>query len=231
MRSSFPRFTIISRSSSIFYGTVTFAVVNGKPRLRIFANQQLDELKKKAISSIHNRMSARLKIHRDTLSRHGEHGAGDRRCGTRGQCGCTGKCEKHERRIRRSRRCSVLAMRQSPISLARNSFRPFAMGSRSKATLRFPFTISFGELICLQNERARWAGSRRQLSAGMVHQLIGLQARRSPVRPQGQGRVRGPIVASTGRRVPSAYPRLRCAPARQAILSSSRREAERHSQS
>src|SRR6266567_1811780 len=29
---------------AIFYGTVTFAVVNGKPRLRIFANQQLDEL-------------------------------------------------------------------------------------------------------------------------------------------------------------------------------------------
>jgi TonB family protein len=33
---------------SIFYGTVTFAVVNGKPRLRIFANQQLDELKKES---------------------------------------------------------------------------------------------------------------------------------------------------------------------------------------
>jgi len=31
---------------AIFYGTVTFAVANGKPRLRIFANQQLDELKK-----------------------------------------------------------------------------------------------------------------------------------------------------------------------------------------
>src|SRR5438128_8904841 len=31
---------------AIFYGTVTFAVVNGKPRLRIFSNQQLDELKK-----------------------------------------------------------------------------------------------------------------------------------------------------------------------------------------
>ncbi len=30
---------------AIFYGTVTFAVVNGKPRLRIFSNQQLDELK------------------------------------------------------------------------------------------------------------------------------------------------------------------------------------------
>src|SRR5438128_565121 len=28
---------------AIFYGTVTFAVVNGKPRLRIFANQQLVE--------------------------------------------------------------------------------------------------------------------------------------------------------------------------------------------
>jgi TonB family protein len=33
---------------AIFYGTVTFAVVNGKPRLRIFANQQLDELKKES---------------------------------------------------------------------------------------------------------------------------------------------------------------------------------------
>jgi len=31
---------------AIFYGTATFAVVHGKPRLRIFANQQLDELKK-----------------------------------------------------------------------------------------------------------------------------------------------------------------------------------------
>jgi len=33
---------------AIFYGTVTFAVVKGKPRLRIFANQQLDELKKES---------------------------------------------------------------------------------------------------------------------------------------------------------------------------------------
>ena len=31
---------------AIFYGTVKFAVVNGKPRLRIFANQQLNELDK-----------------------------------------------------------------------------------------------------------------------------------------------------------------------------------------
>ena len=31
---------------AIFYGTVKFAVVNGNPRLRIFANQQLDELDK-----------------------------------------------------------------------------------------------------------------------------------------------------------------------------------------
>ena len=31
---------------AVFYGTVTFAVVNGKPRLRILSNQQLDELKK-----------------------------------------------------------------------------------------------------------------------------------------------------------------------------------------
>lgn len=30
----------------VFYGTVTFAVVNGKPRLRIFANQQLAEVDK-----------------------------------------------------------------------------------------------------------------------------------------------------------------------------------------
>ena len=32
---------------AVFYGTVTFAVVNGKPRLRIFANQQLQETKLK----------------------------------------------------------------------------------------------------------------------------------------------------------------------------------------
>jgi TonB family protein len=31
---------------AVFYGTVKFAVVNGKPRLRIFANQQLGELDK-----------------------------------------------------------------------------------------------------------------------------------------------------------------------------------------
>jgi TonB family protein len=31
---------------AVFYGTVKFAVVNGKPRLRIFANQQLEELDK-----------------------------------------------------------------------------------------------------------------------------------------------------------------------------------------
>jgi hypothetical protein len=31
---------------AVFYGTVTFAVVNGKPRLRIFANQQLEEVDK-----------------------------------------------------------------------------------------------------------------------------------------------------------------------------------------
>ena len=33
---------------AVFYGTVTFAVVNGKPRLRIFDNQQLDEFKKES---------------------------------------------------------------------------------------------------------------------------------------------------------------------------------------
>jgi TonB family protein len=33
---------------AVFYGTATFAVVNGKPRLRVFANQQLDELKKES---------------------------------------------------------------------------------------------------------------------------------------------------------------------------------------
>jgi TonB family protein len=33
---------------AIFYGTVKFAVVNGKPRLRIFANQQLEELDKES---------------------------------------------------------------------------------------------------------------------------------------------------------------------------------------
>jgi hypothetical protein len=31
---------------AIFYGTVKFAVVNGKPRLRIFSNQQLEEVDK-----------------------------------------------------------------------------------------------------------------------------------------------------------------------------------------
>jgi hypothetical protein len=33
---------------AVFYGTVKFAVVNGKPRLRIFANQQLDQLDKES---------------------------------------------------------------------------------------------------------------------------------------------------------------------------------------
>lgn len=33
---------------AVFYGTVTFANVNGKPRLRIFCNQQLEEVKKEA---------------------------------------------------------------------------------------------------------------------------------------------------------------------------------------
>jgi Gram-negative bacterial TonB protein C-terminal len=32
----------------LFYGTVTFTVVNGKPRLRIFANQETAELKKES---------------------------------------------------------------------------------------------------------------------------------------------------------------------------------------
>ena len=31
-----------------FYGTVVFSIVHGKPRLRIFSNQQLDELKKES---------------------------------------------------------------------------------------------------------------------------------------------------------------------------------------
>jgi hypothetical protein len=33
---------------AVFYGTVKFAVVNGKPRLRIFTNQQLDQLDKES---------------------------------------------------------------------------------------------------------------------------------------------------------------------------------------
>lgn len=33
---------------AIYYGTVTFAVVDGKPRLRIFSNQETEELKKEA---------------------------------------------------------------------------------------------------------------------------------------------------------------------------------------
>jgi Gram-negative bacterial TonB protein C-terminal len=32
----------------LFYGTVTFSIVNGKPRLRIFANQEAVELKKES---------------------------------------------------------------------------------------------------------------------------------------------------------------------------------------
>ena len=32
----------------LFYGTVTFSIVNGKPRLRIFANQEAGELKKES---------------------------------------------------------------------------------------------------------------------------------------------------------------------------------------
>ena len=34
------------RVIAVFYGTLKFAVVNGKPRLRIFANQQLEEVDK-----------------------------------------------------------------------------------------------------------------------------------------------------------------------------------------
>ncbi len=33
---------------AIYYGTVTFAVIDGKPRLRIFSNQEPEELKKEA---------------------------------------------------------------------------------------------------------------------------------------------------------------------------------------
>ena len=33
---------------AIYYGTVTFALVDGKPRLRIFSNQEVEELKKEA---------------------------------------------------------------------------------------------------------------------------------------------------------------------------------------
>lgn len=33
---------------AVFYGTATFAVVKGKPRLRIFCNQQLEEVKKES---------------------------------------------------------------------------------------------------------------------------------------------------------------------------------------
>jgi hypothetical protein len=33
---------------AIFYGTVTFAVIDGKPRLRIFSNQETEELKKES---------------------------------------------------------------------------------------------------------------------------------------------------------------------------------------
>lgn len=33
---------------AVYYGTVTFTVVNGKPRLRIFSNQETEELKKES---------------------------------------------------------------------------------------------------------------------------------------------------------------------------------------
>jgi hypothetical protein len=33
---------------AIYYGTVTFAIVDGKPRLRIFSNQETEELKKES---------------------------------------------------------------------------------------------------------------------------------------------------------------------------------------
>lgn len=33
---------------ALFYGTMTFKVINGKPRLRIFANQEAEELKKES---------------------------------------------------------------------------------------------------------------------------------------------------------------------------------------
>jgi TonB family protein len=33
---------------AVYYGTVTFAIVNDKPRLRIFSNQELEELKKES---------------------------------------------------------------------------------------------------------------------------------------------------------------------------------------
>lgn len=33
---------------ALFYGTVTFKIVDGKPRLRIFANQEAEELKKES---------------------------------------------------------------------------------------------------------------------------------------------------------------------------------------
>jgi hypothetical protein len=34
--------------SAIYFGTLTFAVLNGKPRLRIFSNQQIEEVKKES---------------------------------------------------------------------------------------------------------------------------------------------------------------------------------------
>ena len=36
--------------AAIYYGTVTFAIVDGRPRLRIFSNQQAEDLIKEAIS-------------------------------------------------------------------------------------------------------------------------------------------------------------------------------------
>jgi hypothetical protein len=75
------------------------------------------------------------------------------------------------------------------------------MGSRSKATLRFPFTTSHRANL-FRSKWARWEGSHGQLSAEMVTQLIGLQARRSPLPPQREGEGEDFIAGNWRERVP-----------------------------
>jgi len=94
------------------------------------------------------------------------------------------------------------------------------MGSRSKATLRFPFTISRRANLFFEARWARWEGDHGHLSAEMVTQLIELQAYKSPIPPQREGEGEDPIAGNWRERVlKSLTSRLRCGPARQAILS------------
>ena len=80
---------------AVFYGTVKFAVVNGKPRLRIFANQQLEEVDKET-DFIGPQAVRRpgLTIHWSALSRNRQHGSGHWRCGARAERRCERKSDE-----------------------------------------------------------------------------------------------------------------------------------------